>query len=89
MTEIESIKAEIEKIKERNIRVEANKAWETSFARKALLLITTYLVAGITLVVIGNSNPWLNALIPTLGFFISTLTFSYVKNHWIKYFYKR
>jgi len=88
MSEIESIKKELEKIKERNRRVEGNKAWEMSSMRKVLLLTTTYFVAGITFVVIGNSSPWVNAIIPTIGFYISTLTFSYVKMFWIKHFYK-
>jgi len=33
MEELEELKVEIEKIKERNKRVEADKAWETSFSR--------------------------------------------------------
>jgi len=34
-----NLKEEIEKIKERNKRVEADKAWETSYSRRALLLL--------------------------------------------------
>lgn len=32
-TELDELKAEVEKIKERNARVEADKAWETSVTR--------------------------------------------------------
>ena len=33
MEELEQLKNEIQQIKERNARVEADKAWETSFSR--------------------------------------------------------
>jgi len=40
---IEDIVKELEKIKQRNQKVEANKAWESSISRKILLMIFTYL----------------------------------------------
>jgi hypothetical protein len=89
MTEIDSIKEEIEKLKARNRRVEINKAWETSLTRKAIILVFTYIVVGLTLVTIKNSAPWINAIIPTLGFFLSTLTLPLIKEYWRKYIYKR
>jgi len=39
-----SLKIEIEKIKGRNRRVEADKAWETSLTRKILIAVLTYFV---------------------------------------------
>ena len=39
-----SLGKEIEKIKERNKRMEADKAWETSFTRRALISVATYIV---------------------------------------------
>lgn len=78
------IQEELQAIKERNRRVEADKAWETSLSRKALILVTTYLVASLALYVIGVPNFYLGAIIPTLGFFLSTLSFPAVKKWWIK-----
>jgi hypothetical protein len=89
MNDINELKQEIQKLKERNKKVETNKAWETSFTRKILLITTTYLIAAFTLIVIHNENPWLNALIPTLGFYLSTLTLPFIKTLWEKYLYKR
>lgn len=88
MTELEELKQEIEQLKSRNKKVESNKAWETSLTRKLILMLTTYLVVGLTLTTIRNDAPWINALIPTLGFFLSTLSLPFLKDLWQKYIYK-
>jgi len=75
---------EIRSIQDRNSRVEKDKAWETSPTRIGLIMGITYLVAGITLVSVHANTPWLTALVPTLGFVLSTLTVSPVKNWWMK-----
>lgn len=85
----QDISKEIEKLKERNKKVETNKAWETSKTRKLILFALTYVVAGLTFVAIGNQNPWSNALIPSIGFFLSTLSLPYLKNLWEKHLYKK
>lgn len=89
MEEIEQIKKEIEKLKTRNKKVEGDKAWETSFARKALIAVFTYMAIAIYLVVIKVDRPWLNAIVPAVGFTLSTLTMPYFKAVWIKHFWKR
>lgn len=88
MSELSELKAEIKKIKERNRKVEADKAWETSLIRKLFLIILTYFVIVLTLLVIKNSDPYRNALVPALGFFLSTLTLPFIKTLWIKYIYR-
>jgi hypothetical protein len=75
---------EVEEIKERNRRVEMDKAWETSWTRRVLIALVTYIVATIWLSVIGVSNPFLNAIVPTLGYLLSTLSLPFIKNWWIK-----
>lgn len=88
MNDLELLKLELKKIHERNKKVEINKAWETSLTRKIVLVVLTYLVVGFTLTTMGNPKPWLNALIPSLGFFLSTLSLPFIKNYWVTYFYK-
>jgi hypothetical protein len=84
------IEKELQVIKERNARVEADKAWETSFFRKLVVLITTYVVASLALYTIGVPDFYLGAVIPTLGFFLSTLSFPIIKKWWItNYFNKK
>lgn len=83
------IEKEIQSLKERNKRVEADKAWETSIFRKVLILVVTYFVASLALYVIGTPKFYLGAIIPTIGFFLSTLGFNFVKKWWVsRYFIK-
>jgi len=53
------IEQEIRDIKERNNRVESDKAWETSKARKLVIFVLTYIVAAIWLVLINDTYPLL------------------------------
>lgn len=81
--EKERIKTEIEKIQARNQKVEADKAWETSVFRRILIAIMTYTVTAFAFYMIGAKNPFQNALIPTIGYFLSTLSIPVIKDWWI------
>lgn len=74
----------IEALEARNKRVEADKAWETSFTRRASIAALTYLVVVSYMYAISVANPWVNAIVPVLGFLLSTLTISLLKQWWIK-----
>lgn len=82
--DIESISRRLEKIEQRNQRVEADKAWETSWQRRILILALTYLLVLLYFFVIEVEKPFLNAIVPTLGFFLSTLTVSFAKQRWLE-----
>jgi len=82
------IKEEINQIKERNKRVEADKAWEISFTRKLVIAIMTYLLIVLFLWIIQVTKPWLNALVPAIAFILSTLTLPLFKDWWLRKFYK-
>lgn len=85
-----TLEQRIEKIEQRNQTVEAAKAWETSWARKILVAVLTYLViSGFLIFVVGLPNPWINALVPTIGFLLSTLSVELAKSIWIRYLYKK
>jgi preprotein translocase subunit SecF len=84
MNEIEQIKKDIEEIKKRNDRVEKDKAWEISLFRKALITILTYVVIVLFFFFAELPKPFVNAIVPTLGFILSTLSVSFIKNIWIK-----
>lgn len=77
------MESEIEKINERNKRVELDKAWETSATRRGLIAGTTYLVAVLFMYRIGVSEPLINALVPTGGYVLSTLSLPILKRWWI------
>jgi len=80
---LENLEARIERIEGRNIKVETDKAWEISWTRRLLIAIFTYFAISIYLAAINISRPWINAIVPTLGFMISTLTMPFFKKLWI------
>lgn len=76
---------EIEKIKERNKKVETDKAWETSLTRKICICILTYIVVIIYSYIVRNyDNIFLSSLVPVIGFALSTLSLKYVRKMWEK-----
>lgn len=83
-----SLEKRVERLETRNKRVETDKAWETSLSRRILIFIFTYLSVGLYLQTISISDPWLNAIVPAVGFMLSTLTLPFFKNLWVKYFNK-
>ena len=83
------MKEDIEQIKERNRRVETDKAWETSKSRRIIIALMTYIVIVIFLWSIDAPNPWFNAIVPTIGFILSTLTLPFFKKVWLKLIYKK
>lgn len=87
MATLQDLEKEIEKIKERNNRVESDKAWETSYLRRALLMIFTYLAIGFYLSAIKIEKPWINAIVPAIGFMLSTLTLPFLKKLWLRHNY--
>ena len=81
----ENLKQEIEKIKERNKRVELDKAWETSWTRRICICILTYIIVVIYSYLINNiSNVWFSSLVPVIGFALSTLSLKFVRKIWEK-----
>lgn len=78
------VESEINSIKERNKKVDLNKKWETSLERKLLVAALTYIVMALIFNSAQVPNPFFNALIPTLGFLLSTLTLDFAKQQWVK-----
>lgn len=77
---------EIIKIKERNKKVELDKAWETSLIRKICICILTYIVVVIYSHFINEiNNIWLSSLVPVIGFSLSTVSLKIIRNIWEKY----
>lgn len=77
------LEKEIESIKERNKKVELDKAWETSITRRICICILTYIVVIIYSYVIRNfDNIFLSSLVPVIGFTLSTLSLKVVRKMW-------
>ena len=83
--EIKELENEIVKIKERNKKVELDKAWETSWIRKICICVLTYIVVVVYSIIVENINSvWLSSLVPVIGFTLSTLSLKLVRNIWEK-----
>jgi len=79
------LEKEILEIKERNKRVEKDKAWETSFTRRICIVILTYLVVILYSYIINKfNNIFLSSLVPVLGFVLSTLSLKFIRKIWEK-----
>ena len=83
------LETEIAAIKQRNSRVEADKAWETSHFRIVCIAVLTYVIAAATLMVIHADNAIWAALIPAIGFVVSVQTFPQLKQYWIRHEYHK
>lgn len=83
-----TLNQDMEKIKERNKRVEADKAWETSVSRKVLIAVLTYFVIVLFFYFAGLPKPFVNSIVPALAFVLSTTTLSAFKKIWLKKVYK-
>ena len=80
--------SDIKDIKVRNARVESDKAWETSWARRVLIALGTYIVIGGYLTLLQVEKAWLHALVPPAAYMLSTLTLPFAKALWLKKIYK-
>jgi len=79
----QTLEERLSSIEARNTNVELDKAWETSLMRRVLLTLFTYLALGLYMWAIDISRPFLNSIVPAVGFMISTFTMPWLKARWI------
>lgn len=79
MNDLEKRIAAIEK---RNQKVDLDKAWETSWTRRLSIGVMTYGVVVTYLLVIHNDQPFINGLVPAIGFVLSTLVLKRIRDIW-------
>ncbi|EKD92631.1 MAG: hypothetical protein ACD_28C00379G0009 [uncultured bacterium] len=85
---IDYLEQAIVQIQQRNQKVEGDKAWETSKFRIGLIMAMTYVVAVALLYEMKNPHFFLNALIPTMGYFLSTQSLPTLKKWRIRTYFK-
>ncbi len=84
MEDVDKLKQVILKLHKRNKRVEADKAWETSWTRRILIFVLTYFVVVAFFLVADLPRPFVNSLVPAGAFILSTLTMPIFKTLWLK-----
>ena len=81
---LHALEKEIAKIRERNQKVEADKAWETSWTRRIFIGVSTYFLIAVFLIIIKAEKPFISAIIPALAYVISTLSLGLLRTWWLK-----
>jgi hypothetical protein len=89
MVSLNNLYLDVEQIKKRNQKVESDKAWETSFFRRFIITLMTYFIVVLFFWIIKVPYFWLNALVPTGGFVLSTLSLPFIKKWWVKNRYNK
>lgn len=80
---MKELEKEIEQIKQRNQKVELDKKWETSIARKICICILTYIVVIIYSYLTSKiNNIFLSSLVPVIGFTLSTISLNFIRKLW-------
>lgn len=83
--ELNDLEKEVVSIKERNARVELDKAWETSWTRRLCICALTYgVVVSYSIIIKSITNVWLSSLVPVIGFTLSTLSLKIIRKIWEK-----
>lgn len=82
--EEQDVRNSISAIQMRNKKVEAEKAWETSWQKAAIILSITYVFMIFFMNIIWVKWVYVNAMIPTFWFFLSTLSLGFLKQKYIE-----
>ena len=86
---VEALRQELAEIKARNLRVEREKAWETSWSRRLVITAATWVGAWLWLLDLGAQNAARQALVPCGAYALSTLSLPVLRRWWIKVFVDR
>jgi len=84
---LSKLTAEINQIKERNHRVEADKAWEKSFFRISTIALITYFIAALFLYLSDVQNYLTSSLVPVIGYLLSVQSLPIIKKWWVKKYF--
>ena len=82
--DLQKLWQEIEFLKARNRRVEAAKAWETSWTRRIIVALLTYILVVIFMTMAQFQQPFLEALVPTVAYLLSVSSVNFIKKWWLK-----
>ena len=85
ISRMDDLQTEILQLQQRNREKDRGKEFESSYTRVIFLMAVTYFtLLTYMALVIKSANPYLDAIVPTVGFNISTWSLPYVKEWWIQ-----
>ena len=82
---MDAIEKRLEAIEQRNKKVELDKAWETSGSRKIIIAILTYITIVLFFLAAKLPRPFINPIVPTAGFVLSTFSLPFFKKAYIRH----
>lgn len=82
---LQKLENQIRQINDRNVKVELDKAWETSNFRILCVCALTWIIMSLVFWIIGVKDCFTNAIIPTLGFYLSNRSLPILKKRWVEY----
>ena len=85
-SELEDIRQQLAELRERNARVDREKAWEKSWARRFVITAATWGGAWLWLLGLGAEHAALQALVPSGAYALSTLSLPVLKAWWMRRF---
>ena len=80
-----TLEKKVSNLEERNKRVEIDKKWETSWFRRIIIAILTYFVIFLFFVFASLPRPFVNSIVPTAGFVLSTLSLPIFRKVWVRF----
>ena len=83
LNKFNEVDSRIDEINTRNKKVEGDKAWETSKIRIASIVVLIYIVTALTMEFLHFNQPFAAAFIPSLGYFLSTLTLGVIRRRFV------
>jgi len=83
MSELDEIRSELAELRARNARVDREKAWETSWARRLVIATMTWLAAWVSFTGLGSEHAARDALLPSGAYAISTLSLPLLRRLWL------
>ena len=83
MKSLKELEREIELIQARNRRVEADKAWELSTTRTVFISVMTFGLLYAFFHLINSESAFLNALISSVAYLLSTFSYGILKSWWL------
>jgi hypothetical protein len=79
-----TLEQRVTNLETRNRKVEGDKAWEVSWQRRGMVMVLIYLTVVFYLRFVVHIDPWINALVPVIGYSVSTVTITRLKAVWLK-----
>ena len=61
-----------------------DKAWEVSWTRRGVIAGVIYVSGVVLLNALGHDGAWKHALVPVMGYLVSTFSLPPIKKLWIK-----